>query len=444
MSELQQYIDIYREHRGDIELHSAEPLNNLRQEALMKLDLERLPRHGSENYENIDIPSMLATDYGININRVHIDVDTRLTFQCDVPLLTTRPAVIVNDIPIDTDLKLPEGVEFCSLKKYAKENPGFIEEYYGKQGDLSNPLTALNTLLAQDGFVLHVRKGVKIEKSLQLINILSAGAPLMAVRRGLIIIDEDAEASLLVCDHTQCIGFDMAALETIEIFVGKNARFNYYNLEESTENTRRISTLYLQQAENSRVTVSGLTLYNGQTRNEYYCNLKGEQAELQLSGMGIEDQQRNLSTYARVDHTVGRCKSNQIFKYTLDDEAKGSFTGLVYVAPGAVKTEAYQSNRNLVGTERARMMSKPQLEIYNDDVKCSHGSATGQLDALQLFYMRTRGLSEATARLLLKQAFMADVLDTVTIPVLHERLNHLVENRYAGCDNACARCAGCK
>ncbi len=444
MNELQQYIDIYRQHHKDIDLHSSAPLNALRKEAMLRLDLEQLPKAGSENYENIDIPAMLAPDYGINLNRVRIDVDTRQTFGCDIPLLTTRPMVMVNDIPAPNETKLPDGVEFGSLKEYADKYPELVGKYYGKQGDLSNPLTALNTLLVQDGFILHVKKGVKLDRALQLVNILSAGASLMAVRRGLIIIEEGAEASLLVCDHTQCIGYDMAALETIEIYVGANARFNYYDLEESTENTRRLSTLYLRQDRDSRVTISGLTLFNGLTRNEYYCKFKGENAELQLSGMGIEDEQRNLSTYARVDHSVGHCKSNQIFKYTLDEAARGSFTGLVFVAPGAVKTEAYQSNRNLIGSEAARMISKPQLEIYNDDVKCSHGSATGQLDALQLFYMRTRGLSEETAKLLLKQAFMADVLDTITIPVLHERLNHLVENRYAGCDNACSRCAGCK
>ena len=159
--------------------------------------------------------------------------------------------------------------------------------------------------------------------------------------------------------------------------------------------------------------------------------------------MGIEDESRSVSTYTRINHDAARCHSDELFKFTLDDKAQGSFTGRIYVAPGAVKTEAYQSNRNLVSTDTARMISKPELEIYNDDVKCSHGCAIGQLDAMQLFYMRTRGLDESTARLLLKQAFMADVISGVRIDSLRDRLHMLVERRYAGLESACSDCQAC-
>ena len=126
----------------------------------------------------------------------------------------------------------------------------------------------------------------------------------------------------------------------------------------------------------------------------------------------------------------------------VDDDAAASFEGMIYVAPGAVKTEAYQSNRNIVGSDTARMYSRPQLEIYNDDVKCSHGSAVGRLDAMQLFYMRTRGLPEATARLLLKQAFMADVIEGVRLKPLRERLHIMMERRFSGARPECSSCQG--
>ncbi|MDE6028495.1 MAG: SufD family Fe-S cluster assembly protein, partial [Muribaculaceae bacterium] len=141
---------------------------------------------------------------------------------------------------------------------------------------------------------------------------------------------------------------------------------------------------------------------------------------------------------------VPRCKSDELFKFSVDDYSRGAFTGRIYVAEGAVKTEAYQSNRNLVGSDNARMESKPELEIYNDDVKCSHGSTVGQLDRVQMFYMRTRGLDEPTALLLLKQAFMADIIDGVRVDALRDRLHLLVERRFAGASSACASCAGCK
>ena len=132
--------------------------------------------------------------------------------------------------------------------------------------------------------------------------------------------------------------------------------------------------------------------------------------------MGIEDRDRHLDTYSRVEHKKGHCKTDELFKYVLDDNAVGAFTGLIKVEQGADKTEAYQNNRNIVGSDTARMYSKPQLEIYDDDVKCSHGTAIGQLDEMQVFYMRTRGLSEQTAKFLLKQAFMSDIIEGVSLP----------------------------
>ncbi len=209
------------------------------------------------------------------------------------------------------------------------------------------------------------------------------------------------------------------------MWVGRDAVLDYYDLEESTEKTSRLSSLYLRQEEGSHVLIDGITLYNGDTRNEYYCRLEGSHADLKLLGMGIEDYSRHLDSYSRIDHIAGDCHTDELFKYVVDDEAVGAFAGLIYVKPGADKTEAYQSNRNIVGSDRARMFSKPQLEIYDDDVKCSHGTAIGQLDEMQVFYMQTRGIPEETAKLLLKQAFMADVIDGVRLPWLKERLQSL-------------------
>lgn len=162
--------------------------------------------------------------------------------------------------------------------------------------------------------------------------------------------------------------------------------------------------------------------------------------------MAIEDGDRQLETYSHISHDVPRCKTDELFKYVVDDNARGSFVGRIKVSEGASGTEAYQANRNLLGSDEARMHSKPELEIYNDDVKCSHGTAIGQLDKMQLFYMRTRGIDEETARTLLKQAFMADVIAGISLSPLADRLRHLVEMRFSGaltsaCGDGCRSCA---
>lgn len=446
MSALNQYLDLYRSHRDTLDRHSAPALNALRGAAAQVLEESVLPACDTDNYENCDLEGMLAPDYGLNIAKVNMGVDPKVTFRCDVPMLSTALFMLVNDTFAETSrsrANLPDGVEIGSLRAMAEKEPALVAKYYGAAADMGNPVVALDTLLAQDGLFLRVRKGIKVEKPIQLINILDSVAPLMAVRRILVIIEEDAAAKLLVCDHTQNQNVDFLALETVEIFVDKRGEFDYYSLEESSEKTSRISALYLRQEAYSKVGIDGITLFNGTTRNEYYCTFGGEEGDLHLYGMGIEDRNRKVSTFTRIEHNAPHCRSNELFKYTLDDTAAGAFTGRIYVAPGAVKTEAYQSNRNLLGSDDAKMHTRPELEIYNDDVKCSHGSAIGQLDANQMFYMRTRGLDEATARLLLKQAFMADVIDGIRVDSLRERLHIMTERRFAGEASACAGCSVC-
>lgn len=443
MSALTQYIDLYRENGETLRSHSAAPLNALRPKALEVLEDTILPKPGSENYELTDLEEWLAPDYALNLARVPLGINPSATFRCHVPNLSTSLFMLLNDSWAETDTarrNLPEGVTIDSLARVARENPELVARYYGREADMANPAVALNTLLAQDGLFLHLDKGVKLEKPLQLVDILQYHCPYMAVRRMLIVMEENSEARLLVCDHTQNPDNDFLSLQTIEIFAGKNSRLDFYDLEESTERTRRLSSLWLVQEEGSNVLVDGLTLFNGSTRNEYYCRFAGPEAELRLMGMGIEDNRRKLETFSLISHDVERCRSNELFKYVVDGEAKGSFAGRIYVAPGSQKTEAFQSNRNIVGSDTARMYSKPQLEIYADDVKCSHGTAVGQLDPMQIFYMRTRGLDEQTAHKLLKQAFMADVIDKVRLQPLQNRLRQLVDLRFSGADNSCASC----
>ncbi len=442
MGALRQYIDLFRDHRDLIDSNSAPLINALRPAALEALGGGALPALGSEDYTVTDLEAILAPDFGLNLAKVPVDVDPRQAFHCGVPRVSTCMGFMLNDTfvgPSDRQ-ELPDGVLFMSLRKAAEEHPELIAPYYGKLADLQNPVVALNTLLAQDGLLLYVPDGVKVEKPLQMVDVMDFGMPLMAVRRMLVVLGRGAEARLLVCDHTQRADLDFLSLQTVEIFAGEDSLFDLYDLEESTLLTSRLSALYLEQQRGSKVLLDGITLYNGRTRNEYYCRFAGRDAELNLLGMGIEDGRRVLDTHSVVRHEVGGCHTDELFKYVVDDEARGSFAGRVYVAPGASGTTAYQANRNIVGGDKARMYSKPQLEIYNDDVKCSHGTAIGQLDPMQLFYMRTRGIAEAEAKLLLKQAFMADVIDRVSLPGLKERLHALVERRFNGCDASCASC----
>ena len=450
MNPLEQYIKLYTDNTPTVNSGSAPALNDLRPRALQALQADggaELPARGSENYERTDLPAIYAPDFGVNIGRVSLPVDVAATFHCDVPNLSTLLGLMVNDAfcPSSTLLSnLPEGVIFCSLRKAAFEHTDIVRKYYGTLAPLSQPAVALNTLLAQDGVFIYVPDGVTLEKPLQLVNIFQAPADLMAARRMLIVMGRGAKAQLLVCDHTQPDGADNAtsylASQVVEIVLGEDSSLDYYDIEESSALTSRHSMVFASQAGGSRLAGGPMTLLNGITRNDFHVDLNGEHCETRISGMTIGSAKSHTDNLTSVRHLAPRGHSNQIFKYVLDDKATGAFTGRIYVDPAAQFTDAYQTNRNILASSGARMHAKPQLEIYNDDVKCSHGATTGQLDAEALFYMQTRGIPRDEARTMLMQAFMTDVVDAVAIDGLRDRLRHLVEKRFQGTLGACASC----
>lgn len=440
---IRQYVDLYQHNQEIIDSRSASVLNEFRPKALEILKNMKLPEKGSEDFEITDLSEILGHNYGLNINRIPLPIDPSESFRCGVPRMSTALFLLVNDIFVSRKealTSLPEGVEIGSLSDYAAATPEIVGKYYNKLADATNPCVALSTLLAQDGIWIRIPEGVKVERPIQIVELLGGKADMMAVRRIVIVMEENSEAKILSCDHTATSDSGLLSLRTVEIYSKKGARLEYYDLEESSKTTSRLSTLWINQEGNSEILVNAMTIYNGHTRNEYHCAFAAPGSILRLYGMGIADKNRRIDTFSRVNHDVPSCRTEELFKFSVDDDSRCSFTGLIKVAPGASKTEAFQSNRNLVGSNEARMYSKPQLEIYNDDVKCSHGSTVGRLDELQLFYMRTRGLSPSQAGLLLKQAFMADVIDVVSIPGLRERLLLMVEKRFAGESMGCKDC----
>lgn len=443
MSSISQYIELYKSSSSLVDKGSCDVMNRLRGEALEILENNPLPKKGSENYETTDLEQILAPDFGINLARVNIDVNASAAFRCGVPHVSRSIFLFRNDLyseVVDARKDLPEGLYVGSLKSFCEEYPVIAEKYYGRVADMRNPLVALNTLLAQDGIVVWAKEGVKIDKPIQIVGILENSMPLMALRRLLVIAEKDAELKLLVCDHTQTDNVEFLNLQTAEIIAGDNASVEICEMEESSEKTVRLAAAYVRQGASSHVSAVGVTLYNGTTRNEYHCGFTGPDAYLRLAGMAIEDCDRRIDTFTEVDHTLPNCHTDELFKYVADDNAVGAFSGLIRVHKGATKTEAYQNSRNIIGSESARIYSKPTLEIYDDDVKCSHGCAIGQLDEKQIFYMRTRGLTESEAKFLLKQAFMSDVIESISMPEFTVRLHSLVERRFSGASRDCSSC----
>lgn len=442
----QQYIDLFAQTEAMLCRHSAEVLNAHRAKAFADFERIGFPTRKQEKYKYTDISKFFEPDYGLNLNRLEIPVNPYEVFKCDVPNMSTSLYFVVNDAfcKVAPPATLPDGVLFGSLKEMAEKHPDLVKKYYGKLADTSKDgVTAFNTAFAQDGVFLYVPKRVVVEKPIQLVNILRADVNFMVNRRVLVVLEEGAQARLLACDHAMD-NVNFLATQVIEVFVEENAVFDLYELEETHTSTVRISNLYVKQEAGSNVLLNGMTLYNGTTRNTTEVTLAGEGAEINLCGMAIEDKNQHVDNHTKIDHAVSRCVSNELFKYVLDDHAVGAFAGLVLVRPGAQQTVSQQTNRNLCATREARMYTQPQLEIYADDVKCSHGATVGQLDEAALFYMQQRGISAREARLLLMFAFVNEVIDTIRMDALKERLHLLVEKRFRGELNKCKSCKICK
>lgn len=445
MASLKQYTDLFRQERVALDANAPEALNAGRDRAMAFLEAAgRLPERSDEGYEKTSVEEMFAPDLGVNVNRVNFPVNVAESFRCDVPNITTLLAVVVNDrfVPTATLLKnLPEGVTVCSLRD---ADSALLDRWLGNVVGKDDAALAFNSLLLQDGVLIHVAKGVKLTKAIQIVDIFSGQTPLFAPRRVLLVAEEGAEVSVLKCDHTQTRDVEFGSSEVIEIMAAEGAKVDWYDLEESTPQTSRWCQFRCRQEAHSSLNICAATLTNGKTRNEYLIEIVGERCETFLSGMAIGSGEQHIDNSSCLVHRSDRSHSDQLFKYVLDDNASGAFEGLIEVSHGARFNEAYQSNRNLLASTGARMHTKPQLLIYNDDVKCSHGATTGQLDSAALFYMRSRGIPLAEARKMLMQAFMVDVVDKIRLENLRDRLRHLLELRFSGnCgDAACATCRG--
>ena len=439
-----QYIELYEQCRPLIREHSADVMNNARDIAFEDFKRLGIPSKKIERYKYTDIKKLFEPDYGLNLKRLDIPVNPYNAFRCDVPNLSTSLYFVVNDAfyaKNSPKAQLPEGVIIGSLKEVAENNPELVGMYYAKLAKTSDDgITALNTMLAQDGLLVYVPKNVRVERAVQVINILRSDVDLMVNRRVLIVVEKGAEIKLLFCDHA-ADDRHFLATQVIEAFVEENASLDLYCMEETHEKNVRVSNLYIDQKANSRVNHNIITLHNGVTRNRTDLSLSGEGAECVLNGCAIADKNQVVDNNTLIEHIAPHCDSKELYKYVLDGKAIGAFAGKVLVRQGAQKTTSEERNQNICATREARMYTQPMLEIYADDVKCSHGSTVGQLNDAAMFYMRQRGISEKEAKLLLEFALVNEVIDTIKLEPLRDRLHHLVEKRFRG---ELSKCEGCK
>ena len=311
MASEKQYIELYEQAREMIFSHAPEVMNAMRDQAFEDFKAQGFPSKKVERYKYTDIQKLFEPDYGVNLSRLQIPVDPYETFRCDVPNLSTSLYFVVNDMfytQAQPKGHLPEGVIIGSLRDY----PELIGKYYAKLAKTSeDAVTALNTMLAQDGLLVYVPKNVKVDRAIQVINILKATPQnaqrqvpdLMVNRRVLIILEAGAEIKMLFCDHA-ADDKNFLATQVIEAFVGDNASLDLYCLEETHYKNVRVSNVYIDQQANSRVNHNVITLHNGITRNKLDLTFSGEGAECQCYGCVIADKQQHVDNNTLITHKV--------------------------------------------------------------------------------------------------------------------------------------------
>jgi len=315
-----------------------------------------------------------------------------------------------------SNIMAEDGLSVSSMKSALAQQRDLIHSHCGSLSAHKEDLfEAHNLVSAEDGFCLLVGKNALLKESVLVENYIS-GNDVAAINRNLIILEKGAQLNMIVANYSD-ENEVIFSNDLSEVFVGENAQFtcdlvqNHLGQEQFA-----INTIWANQERNSRFTLSTSTLKGNWVRNNVNVRVSGENCETNLFGTYQLRGKQHVDTHTMIDHKVPHCESNEHYKGILYDQSTGVFNGKVFVRQDAQKTNAFQQNANIVMSDEAHMNSKPELEIYADDVKCSHGSTTGQFDEEAVFYLMARGISEQNARELLVKAFIGEVLEKIHHP----------------------------
>jgi len=437
------YSDFYTDNIRKIKEDSTRFINSFRGPAYEKFNQLGIPTRKNELYKYTNLDVFFKHNYKTYYIPDESDFLKAEEFRCDVTDLDAYGVVLMNGFypSIDGKMrKLPKGILIGSLNEASRQFPDLIEKHYGKYAKSNfDGLIHLNTAMASDGVFVYVPRGVVLKKPVQVVNLVDSPEDTFNQHRNLFIIEDNSDFQIIICDHTLSPQKFLTNAVT-EIHVGENANFNIIRVQNEHNNACKITHTFIHQEKNSHASSNNITLHGGLVRNNTYHFLGGEGAECNSYGLYLCDKWQHVDNFVNVDHAFPNCTSNQLFKGVLDDMATGAFNGRIYVAPGAQGTLAYQKNNSILLTDDAKMDTKPQLEIFADDVKCSHGATVGQLDDNALFYLQSRGIDKRQAKLMLMFGFAHEVIQNINVEALRERMDNLVMQRLKGELSRCASC----
>ena len=445
LSTTDKYVELFRQNRGLIGDDDPIFLENLRDEAIRSFEKTGFPLRKQERYKYTHLEPVFDGELSFLFSPRTISFDDEELFRCDVPMLDSHVLTVLNGFFYNPEgpslYELENGVIYGSLKEAIHRYPDLVARYLGKNASMEQEaFVALNTAFSQDGIFLYVPEGRQLEKPIQIIHLLLSDKNQMVQHRNLFVLEKDASAQVIVCDHTLSPHLFLTNSVT-ESYTGENGDLDILRLQNEHNNSCQVTNTWINQGRHSRCQHGTITLHGGMVRNNLHIHMEGEGAETNALGLFLIDKNQHVDNFTVIEHASPHCTSNQHYKGVLDDSSTGAFNGKIHVHPDAQKTEAFQANNNILLTDNAKMNTKPQLEIYADDVKCSHGATVGQLDEDALFYLQSRGIPKEESRLMLMDAFVHDVISRIRQSSLQLRISDLVGKRLRGELSRCNNCA---
>jgi Fe-S cluster assembly protein SufD len=393
------------------------------------------PDKKNEEYKYTPIASFIDDSFGLETeDRIEIPLKR---FKKLLPLKNAHVIVLINGIFSDEHSQLiptDSSIFISNLAAIYASQKETIEKHFAQYADISkDAFSALNTALAKDGAYIRIAAGTVVNEPVHIINLIANKKNLLVNSRNLILVEKSAKVDIV----ETFVSLDSAAGEKLftnhlsEVILEENAQATYCRIQAEEDNVTQVNTTQVQQHKGSNFATHTFSLSGALVRNNLSIVLADELCETHLYGLYLPRKNELMDNHTLVDHRMPNCYSNELYKGIMSNDSTAVFNGKIYVRPDAQKTNAYQSNKNMLVDDGASVNTKPQLEIYADDVKCSHGSSTGRLDEEAMFYLRSRGIGESAAKKLLLKAFAEEVVNTITHEPLKAYVDGLIENRFA-------------
>jgi Fe-S cluster assembly protein SufD len=413
IEELQSYLENFTAFAKQSAGHNQPWLRKLREDAFARFCETGFPTTHDEDWRFTNVSAIARTSFALPDDR------TTDLAAFDLKLWSLEGAaaqLVFLDGKLVRELSavgaLPAGVTISGLKEEIEKGTPAIESHLGRFLNVQrDAFCALNTAFAEDGAFVKLSRGVCLDAPVHLLFVSTAtDAPRMIHPRNLLIFEQESQATVIE-DYISLGGGTVLCNSATELIAGENSTITHYMLERESLDAFNISTLRIQQERSANVASHSLLLGGGLVRNNVHPVLAGEGGECLINGLFVGDGRQHLDNFMHVEHASPHCSSRQFYNGILDGHAHGVFHGRIVVHKDAQKTDAKQTNRNLLLSDDAQIDTKPQLEIYADDVKCTHGATIGQIEENALFYLRSRGIEEVSARKLLLQAFAGQCLE---------------------------------